>query len=60
MHTRADLARALAAADVGSDGWIRAVGYHEAVAGPLDRAALGDLVAALPVRSNTAAASCGH
>src|ERR1700752_306783 len=33
---RDDLARALAAAGVGGDGWIRAVGYHEAVAGPLD------------------------
>src|SRR5258708_40312461 len=35
---REDLARALADAVIGSDGWIRAVGYHEAVAGPLGRA----------------------
>ena len=50
VRTRADLARALAAADVGIDGWIRAVGYHEAVAGPLDRAVLDDLSPPLPVR----------
>ena len=50
VHTRADLALALAAADVGSDGWIRAVGYHEAVAGPLDRAVLDDLSPPVPVR----------
>ena len=50
VHTRADLALALAAADVGADGWIRAVGYHEAVAGPLDRAVLDDLSPPVPVR----------
>ncbi len=31
----------LADATVGSDGWVRAVGYHEAVAGPLDRGGTG-------------------
>ena len=50
VQTRADLALALATADVGSDGWIRAVGYHEAVAGPLDRAVLDDLSPPVPVR----------
>jgi predicted amidohydrolase YtcJ len=47
---RDDLARALAGAEVGSDGWIRAVGYHEAVAGPLDRAVLDDVSPPVPVR----------
>jgi predicted amidohydrolase YtcJ len=50
VHTRADLARVLAAADVGSDGWVRAVGYHEAVAGPLDRKVLDELSPSVPVR----------
>jgi predicted amidohydrolase YtcJ len=50
VHSRADLARVLAAADVGSDGWLRAVGYHEAVAGPLDRTALDDISPPVPVR----------
>jgi len=50
VHTRADLARVLGAADVGSDGWIRAVGYHEAVAGPLDRTVLDDVAPPVPVR----------
>jgi len=50
VHTRADLARVLASADVGGDGWLRAVGYHEAVAGPLDRAALDDISPPVPVR----------
>lgn len=47
---RGDLARALAAAPVGEDGWIRAVGYHDAVAGPLDRAALDAVSPPVPVR----------
>jgi predicted amidohydrolase YtcJ len=50
VHGRDDLARALAAAAVGEDGWIRAVGYHEAVAGPLDRATLDEVAPAVPVR----------
>ena len=50
VHNRAELARALAAADVGVDGWIRAVGYHEAAAGPLDRAALDEVSPPVPVR----------
>ncbi|WP_308161401.1 amidohydrolase family protein [Dietzia psychralcaliphila] len=31
-------------------GWIRAIGYHESVAGPLDRYALDDLELGVPVR----------
>jgi predicted amidohydrolase YtcJ len=50
VHTRADLAHALAAADVGIDGWIRAVGYHEAVAGPLNRTVLDEVSPPVPVR----------
>ncbi|MEW2479247.1 amidohydrolase family protein [Mycobacterium sp. NPDC049093] len=46
----AALAQALTAAVVGSDGWIRAVGYHEAVAGPLDRHLLDRLLPGTPVR----------
>jgi len=47
---RESLHRVLARATVGEDGWIRAVGYHEAVAGPLDRHALDGLSPAVPVR----------
>ena len=50
VRGRADLARALADAPVGGDGWIRAVGYHDAVAGPLDRDVLDELSPPLPVR----------
>ncbi|MGV0810867.1 amidohydrolase family protein [Mycolicibacterium boenickei] len=46
----AGLARALTTAVVGSDGWIRAVAYHEAVAGPLDRHLLDRLGPAVPLR----------
>ncbi|MGW4096800.1 amidohydrolase family protein [Mycobacterium sp. NPDC004974] len=46
----AALTRALRAAVAGSDGWIRAVGYHETVAGPLDRHALDRLIPDVPVR----------
>ena len=47
---RAALQRALAGARVGDDGWIRAVGYHDAVAGPLDRDALDAVAPNVPVR----------
>ncbi|MGW0162307.1 amidohydrolase family protein [Mycobacterium sp. NPDC003323] len=50
VHNRDDLARVLAAAEVGGDGWIRAIGYHEAVAGPLDRAVLDEVSPSVPVR----------
>lgn len=44
------LAAALTGAAAGVDGWIRAVGYHEAVAGPLDRRLLDRLIPGVPVR----------
>lgn len=50
VHDRNGLRAALALANVGADGWIRAVGYHEAVAGPLDRAALDEVSPLVPVR----------
>lgn len=50
VHGRDDLARVLATAPVGTDGWIRAVGYHESAAGSLDRAVLDTLTPAVPVR----------
>ncbi len=50
VRDRAVLAGALAAAKVGEDGWIRAVGYHDSVAGPLDRTALDALVPTVPLR----------
>ena len=50
VDDRNGLRAALAAATIGDDGWIRAVGYHEAVAGPLDRTALDDVSPAVPVR----------
>ncbi|HYZ68923.1 MAG TPA: amidohydrolase family protein [Mycobacterium sp.] len=50
VRGRDDLARALAVAPVGADGWIRAVGYHEAVAGPLDRDLLDEVSPQRPVR----------
>ena len=50
VGTRDALRQALANAHVGDDGWIRAIGYHEVVAGPLDRHALDDVAPAVPVR----------
>src|ERR1700712_5949703 len=50
VHDVEDLKKVLADAEIGEDGWIRAVGYHEAIAGPLDRAALDDVEARTPVR----------
>ncbi|WP_343572283.1 amidohydrolase family protein [Mycobacterium sp.] len=46
----AGLAAALAGAEAGADGWIRAVAYHDSVAGPLDRDALDAIAPATPVR----------
>ena len=47
-----DLARVLdaAARTRQPEQWVRAVGYHESVAGPLDREVLDQLVASVPVR----------
>lgn len=50
VRSPADLRRVLAAAEPGSDGWIRAVGYYEAAAGPLDRHLLDTLAPPGPVR----------
>ncbi len=50
IRNRAGLANALACAEAGEDGWIRAVGYHDSVAGPLDRGALDALVPTVPLR----------
>ena len=45
-----DLRRLLTGATTGPDGWIRAVGYHDAGAGELDRVVLDAVGPALPVR----------
>ena len=45
-----DLARALIDAPADSSGWLRAVGYHESVAGDLDRWALDAMVPGTRVR----------
>ncbi len=52
VHTLPELAAALAAADssLPAGRWIRAVGYHESVAGPLDRALLDRLGPTRPTR----------
>ncbi|MGE2731528.1 amidohydrolase family protein [Mycolicibacterium vaccae] len=46
----ADLGRVLAASPPDPDGWVRAVGYHEAAAGPLDRAVLDAVCPDVAVR----------
>ncbi len=50
VSTKGQLARALSNAIPGSDGWVRAVGYHESVAGELDRSALDAVLPGIPVR----------
>ena len=50
VRDHAALAGALTRAEAGEDGWIRAVGYHDSVAGPLDRTALDELVPTVPLR----------
>jgi predicted amidohydrolase YtcJ len=50
ISTKAQLTQILSNATPGPDGWIRAVGYHESVAGDLDRTALDALVPDIPVR----------
>ena len=50
VSTKAQLAQILSNATPGPDGWIRAVGYHESVAGDLDRTALDAVVPGIPVR----------
>jgi predicted amidohydrolase YtcJ len=50
VSTKIQLAHTLSNAIPGSDGWIRAVGYHDSVAGELDRDALDVLLPGIPVR----------
>jgi predicted amidohydrolase YtcJ len=50
VTTKAQLTQLLSNATPGPDGWIRAVGYHESVAGDLDRTALDAVVRDIPVR----------
>jgi predicted amidohydrolase YtcJ len=50
VRDREALANALATSQPGDDGWIRAVGYHDSVAGPLDREVLDSLVPTVPLR----------
>ena len=51
VRDRDGLAAALASAEAGDDGWIRAVGYHDSVAGPLDRDMLDAVAPGVPLRS---------
>jgi predicted amidohydrolase YtcJ len=50
VRSLADLRVALASAPEGPQGWIRAVGYHESVAGPLDASVLDEVEPIRPVR----------
>lgn len=50
VSTKIELAQLLSNATPGPDGWIRAVGYHDSVAGELDRTALDAMVRGVPVR----------
>ena len=50
VSTEAELTQLLSNASPGPDGWVRAVGYHESVAGELDRNALDAIVRDVPVR----------
>jgi predicted amidohydrolase YtcJ len=50
VRTKDQLAQALSIAVPNPDGWIRAIGYHQSVAGELDRAALDAVVPDIPVR----------
>jgi predicted amidohydrolase YtcJ len=52
VHDRHGLVAALRVADAAlpPGAWLRAVGYHESVAGPLDRAGLDEVVPVRPLR----------
>jgi predicted amidohydrolase YtcJ len=50
VRTETEFARTLAAAKPGVDGWIRAIGYHESVAGALDRSRLDAAQRRAPLR----------
>ncbi|MEW5811140.1 MAG: amidohydrolase family protein [Actinomycetota bacterium] len=45
-----NLTAVLRSSAVAADGWIRAVGYHESVAGPLDRTMLDQICPSTPLR----------
>jgi predicted amidohydrolase YtcJ len=50
VQTKDQFAQALSRAVPGPDGWIRAIGYHESVAGELDRRRLDQFVDHTPLR----------
>jgi predicted amidohydrolase YtcJ len=50
VRTKEQLAQALSNAMPSADGWIRAIGYHQSVAGELDRATLDAVAPGIPVR----------
>lgn len=50
VRDRAQLGVALEHAAAGGDGWIRAVGYHDSVAGPLTMELLDSLCPVVPLR----------
>jgi predicted amidohydrolase YtcJ len=50
VRTAPEFTRAAAAAEPGADGWIRAVGYHESVAGELHRDRLDAVRPTTPLR----------
>lgn len=50
VRSKDELADVLAGAPTGEDGWVRAIGYHEVIAGPLDRRVLDEVSPAVPVR----------
>jgi predicted amidohydrolase YtcJ len=50
VRTERQFAQLVAGAEPDVDGWIRAIGYHESVAGELDRARLDALRPATPLR----------
>ncbi len=50
VHTKDELYQALSNATPDTQSWIRAVGYHESVAGELDRSALDALLPNTPLR----------
>lgn len=50
VRVKDQLVQELSRSAPGADGWIRAVGYHDSVAGELDRAALDAVLPDVPVR----------
>lgn len=50
VRSAAELAVALRTAETGEEGWIRGYGYHESVAGELNRAVLDRVSASVPIR----------